>query len=89
MVGVLLVIGLSVVSMSSAVAAETYDLVILEGRVMDPETRLDAVRNVGVKDGKIAVITGDKIQGNETINAKDHAVTADNTRLSGYGGWRS
>ena len=57
-----------------SVAAETYDLVILNGRVMDPETSLDAVRNVGVKDGKIAVITRDKIQGNETINAKDHVV---------------
>ena len=37
--------------------AQDYDLVILNGRVMDPETKLDAVRNVGVKDGRIAVIT--------------------------------
>lgn len=27
---------------------ETYDLVILNGHVMDPETELDAVRNVGM-----------------------------------------
>ncbi len=46
-----------------------YDLVINNGRVMDPETMLDAVRNVGVKDGKIAVITKDKITGKETIDA--------------------
>ena len=31
--------------------AETYDLVILNGRVMDPESGLDAIRNVGVKVG--------------------------------------
>ncbi|MDH3770765.1 MAG: hypothetical protein OET79_07250, partial [Nitrospirota bacterium] len=51
-----------------------YDLVILNGRVMDPETQLDAVRNVGVKDGKIAVITGKTITGKEIIDAKDHVV---------------
>jgi len=57
----------------SAQAAD-YDLVILNGRVMDPESKLDAVRNVGVKDGKIAVITKDAIKGKETINAKGHVV---------------
>jgi hypothetical protein len=31
-------------------AAQDFDLVILNGRVMDPETRYDAVANVGVKD---------------------------------------
>lgn len=51
-----------------AVAAD-YDLVINGGRVMDPETRYDAVANVGVKDGKIATITKDKLSGKETIDA--------------------
>ena len=31
--------------------AQEYDIVIIGGRVIDPETMLDAVRNVGVKDG--------------------------------------
>lgn len=44
------------------------------GRVLDPETKLDAVRNVGVKDGNIAVITGEKISGTETIDASGHIV---------------
>ncbi len=35
-----------------SMAAE-YDIVILNGRVMDPETYFDAVRNVGIKDSKI------------------------------------
>ncbi|MBC2734059.1 MAG: hydrolase [Desulfobacteraceae bacterium] len=51
-------------------AAADYDLVINNGRVMDPETKYDGVANVGVKDGKIAVITKDKITGKETIDAK-------------------
>jgi N-acyl-D-aspartate/D-glutamate deacylase len=35
--------------------AQDYDLVILNGRVMDPETMYDSVANVGVTDGRIAV----------------------------------
>jgi N-acyl-D-glutamate deacylase len=57
-----------------ALPAADYDLVILNGRVMDPETGLDAVRNVGVKDGKITAITQNAIKGKETINEKDHVV---------------
>ena len=54
--------------------AQDYDLVILNGRVMDPESKLDAVRNVGVKDGKIAVVTKKSIKGKETIDASGHVV---------------
>ena len=54
--------------------AEDYDLVILNGRVMDPESKLDAVRNVGVKDGKIAEITENTISGKEAIDATGHVV---------------
>ncbi|MFZ0256295.1 MAG: amidohydrolase family protein [Gammaproteobacteria bacterium] len=56
-----------------AMAAD-YDVVINNGRVMDPETNFDGVRNVGVKDGKIVVITKDAITGKETINASGHVV---------------
>ncbi len=57
--------------------ATKYDLVILMilgGRVMDPETGLDAVRNVGVTDRRIAAITKDSIKGDRTIRAKGHIV---------------
>ena len=33
------------------------DVVIVGGRVVDPETNLDAVRTVGIKEGRIVVIT--------------------------------
>jgi N-acyl-D-glutamate deacylase len=49
-------------------------VVILNGRVMDPETGYDAVANVGVRDGRIAVITTDAISGKETIDATGHVV---------------
>ena len=50
--------------------ADDYDLVILGGRVMDPESMYDDVANVGIKDGRIATITKQKITGSETIKAK-------------------
>ncbi|MGB5620209.1 MAG: hypothetical protein WBM78_25445, partial [Desulfobacterales bacterium] len=61
-------------SFAELAAAQDFDLVILSGRVMDPETRYDAVANVGVKDGRIAVITRDKITAKETIDATGHVV---------------
>jgi hypothetical protein len=51
-----------------------YDLVITGGRVIDPETNLDAVRNVGIKGGKIAAVTESAIEGKETIDATGHVV---------------
>ena len=53
-----------------------FDVVILNGRVMDPETNFDEIRNVGVKDGRIALITDEQISGTETIDASGHVVTA-------------
>ena len=69
---------LSVLTLTQAMVipamAADYDVVINNGRVMDPETNFDGVRNVGVKDGKIVAITEDAIKGKETIDAKGHVV---------------
>ena len=61
-------LALVVMTALPAIAAD-YDLVINNGRVMDPETNYDAVTNIGIKEGKITVITKDKITGKETIDA--------------------
>ena len=60
---------------SGTLMAQQYDLVILNGRVMDPETGLDAIRNIGVKDGTIGSITEEPISGNETIDAEGLVVS--------------
>ncbi|GEA59186.1 amidohydrolase family protein [Vibrio comitans] len=52
-----------------------YDLVILNGRVMDPETGFDKIANVAVEDGKIAKITNDAIDGDKVINAEGLVVS--------------
>jgi hypothetical protein len=62
------------VAIASTALAQDYDLVINNGRVMDPETMFDSVANVGVKDGRIAVITKKDIKGKETIDATGHVV---------------
>jgi N-acyl-D-aspartate/D-glutamate deacylase len=64
----------SLLSLKEKKKARNYDLVITGGRVIDPETGLDAVRNVGVKDGTIAAITEQDLQGKETIDATGHVV---------------
>lgn len=52
-----------------------YDIAIVNGRVMDPETNFDEVRNVGVKDGLIVEITEDEITATTIIDATGHIVS--------------
>jgi N-acyl-D-aspartate/D-glutamate deacylase len=54
---------------ASIVVAQQYDLVLEGGRVMDPETGLDAVRNVGIRDGKIARISSEALSGRRVLHA--------------------
>jgi N-acyl-D-aspartate/D-glutamate deacylase len=56
-------------------AKEVYDVVILNGRVIDPESRLDAVRNVGISAGVIKAITSNGLDGRKVIDAKGLVVT--------------
>ena len=46
-----------------------YDVVLSGGRVIDPETKLDAIRNVGILNNRIAQISSEPLNGKETINA--------------------
>src|SRR5688572_30319940 len=46
-----------------------YDLVLQGGRVIDPESGLDGVRNVGIQAGKIAAVSASPLKGRATIDA--------------------
>lgn len=50
--------------------SQSYDLVIQGGRVLDPETGLDAVRNVGILQDKIARISTESLVGKRVISAQ-------------------
>lgn len=68
---------------------DDFDVVILNGRVMDPETNFDGVRNVGIKDGRIVAITEESIDGKESIDASGLVVAAGfiDTEQHGLGPW--
>ena len=48
----------------------TYDVVIDGGRVVDPESGLDALRNIGVLDGRISAISTERLEGTRVIDAR-------------------
>ena len=48
--------------------ASTHDLVLANGQVMDPESGLNAVRHVGIKDGSVTAISTAPLQGKEVID---------------------
>lgn len=45
-----------------------YDVVLKGGRVIDPETKLDAIKNVGILNNRIAQISSEPLQGKQVIN---------------------
>ena len=75
-----------------------YDRVILDGRVLDPESNLDTVSNIGLLDGQIAAITTQALHGRDTVDARglvvapgfidlhDHGQTPETYRLRSLDG---
>ena len=53
----------------SLLAAQTYDIVLQRGRAMDPESGLDAVRNVGINGKKIVAISTRPLRGKVEVDA--------------------
>jgi hypothetical protein len=53
----------------TSASSKVYDIVIRNGRVMDPETRLDAIRNIGVNGGVIRIISTKPLRGRVVIDA--------------------
>ncbi|MBI2680344.1 MAG: amidohydrolase family protein [Candidatus Solibacter usitatus] len=50
-------------------AAQTYDIVLQRGRVMDPESGFDAVRSVAIAGDKVAAISETPLRGKVEIDA--------------------
>jgi N-acyl-D-aspartate/D-glutamate deacylase len=50
-------------------AQDTYDAVIANGRVMDPESGLNAIRNIGIIAGKIRAISAAPLTGKTNFDA--------------------
>ncbi|MEZ5401036.1 MAG: amidohydrolase family protein [Bryobacteraceae bacterium] len=60
--------------LAAAAFAQNYDIVIRGGRVIDPESNLDAVRNIGIRGKTIAEISTKKLTGKREIDAAGKVV---------------
>ena len=69
---------------SLPVAAE-FDLVLAGGRVMDPETGLDAIRNVAIVGDRIVAITAEDIAGSRVIDVSGLVVAPGFIDLHAHG----
>ena len=58
-----------VLAAAASACGPTYDVVIEGGRVMDPESGLDAVRNIGIVDGRVDVISVEPLEDARHIQA--------------------
>jgi hypothetical protein len=63
-------VALMSLGMIATAAGAEYDVVYTGARAIDPETGLDAVRNIGISGGKIAAVSTDRLQGRRTIDAR-------------------
>ncbi|MGC2662330.1 MAG: amidohydrolase family protein [Bryobacteraceae bacterium] len=54
---------------AAVIQAQQFDIVISRGRVIDPETGLDGVRDVAILDGHIAAISEQPLEGRTVIPA--------------------
>lgn len=62
-----------------------YDLVLTGGRVVDPETGFDAVRNVGIKGDRVAAISETPLEGAEFLDASGMIVAPGFIDLHAHG----
>jgi dihydroorotase len=65
--------------------AQQYDIVLANGRVMDPGSGLDAVRNVGIREGRIAAVSESALQGRTVVDMKGLVVAPGFIDLHSHG----
>ena len=62
-----------------------YDIVLANGRIMDPESAMDRVANVGITDGTVGAITGESLDGTDSIDATGLVVAPGAVDLHSHG----
>ena len=78
------VLGLWALSLG-ACSTRTYDLVIANGRVMDPESGFDRVAHVGIVGSRIEAISDRPLRGNRSIDASGLVVAPGLIELHTHG----
>src|SRR6478609_8253661 len=89
---------LLMLALVSAASAQQFDLVLANGRVMDPASGTDAVRHIGVRAGKIAAVSASPLRGTQVLDVKglvvapgfidlhSHGQTPENYRFKAFDG---
>ena len=54
---------------------EKFDVVLTKGRVIDPETYLDGIYNVGIKGDRIAAISAEPLDGKDVVDCSGMIVS--------------
>ncbi|MDX1293624.1 MAG: amidohydrolase family protein, partial [Hyphomonas sp.] len=67
------------------VMASAYDIVITGGRVIDPETGLDQIRNVAIDGDQIVAISESQLDGDVVIDATGQVVAPGFIDLHAHG----
>jgi N-acyl-D-aspartate/D-glutamate deacylase len=67
-------VALSVAAACATQPIAEFDVVVANGRVIDPESGLDAVRHLGIRGGTIAMLSENPLQGARVIDASGHVV---------------
>ena len=80
-----LVLVLLTTQIGHAKAAPEFDVVITNGRVIDPETGLDGIRHLGISDGRIVSISETSLAGSRTIDASGMVVAPGFIDLHAHG----
>lgn len=78
-------LGLALLLWAASAALFAQDLAIINGRVMDPESGLDAVRHLVIVDGRITAVTRDLPQADTVIDAEGLVVAPGFIDLHAHG----
>ena len=82
---IVFLVGAPWVGGASLTAQERFDVVLAGGRVMDPESGLDAIRNVGIRDGLIVSVSETQLQGETVIDVSGLVVAPGFIDLHAHG----
>jgi N-acyl-D-glutamate deacylase len=76
---------LLLVTAAACAAPETYDVVLMNGRVMDPASGLDSIRHIGITGGRIAAISAEPLEGDTVVDVANHVVAPGFIDLHAHG----
>src|SRR6266852_3512695 len=89
---------LPLILLAAPLLAQQFDVVLANGRVIDPESGLDAIRHVGIRGSEIAAVSASPLQGQTVVDVKglvvapgfidlhSHGQTPENYRFKAYDG---